>query len=223
MPKIKDLPKHLRPREKLMEKGVENLKDKELLAILMRTGRAGKSALDLASEILKKFPSKKLLSLSFDDLVKNKGISSGKACTLLAAFELSRRATDNFDNSLPIIDSPQKAVDQLTDIRNKSKEYFVALYLNARNQMVHKETISVGTLTASLVHPREVFKPAIKYSAVSIIIAHNHPSGESTPSEDDLDITKRIVEAGRILGIEVMNHVIISKFNSFSFKENKLI
>ena len=183
MRKIKDLPKHLRPREKLIEKGPENLSDKELLAILLRTGRQGKSVLDISGQILKKYPKEKLLSITTQELISIKGVGSDKAATILAAFELSKRANKNFANSLPIIDSPQKAVDQLTSIRSKKKEYFVVLYLNARNQLIHQETISIGTLTASLVHPREVFTLALIHHAVTIILAHNHPSNDATSFE----------------------------------------
>ncbi len=223
MPKIKDLPKHERPREKLIEKGVENLRDGELMAILLRTGIEGKNVIKISEEILSKFPKKKLLSLDFQELSKIKGIGAGKACLLLAAFELTKRALDVEDNNLPTINSAKDAVAQLQELRTAKKEHFVVLYLNARNQLIHKETISIGTLNASLVHPREVFKPAIDCLASSMILAHNHPSGDSEPSEDDLDLTKRMVEAGKILGIEVIDHVIISNSNSFSFKDKNLI
>ncbi|MBU4579942.1 DNA repair protein RadC [Patescibacteria group bacterium] len=223
MSKIKDLPKHERPREKLIEKGVENLRDGELMAILLRTGIKGKNVLKVSEEILSKFPKKKLLSLDFQELSKIKGIGNGKACLLLAAFELTKRALDVEDNNLPMINSAKDAVAQLQELRTAKKEHFAVLYLNARNQLVCKETISIGTLNASLVHPREVFKPAIDCLASSVILAHNHPSGDSEPSEDDLDLTKRMVEAGKILGIEVTDHVIISNLNSFSFKDKNLI
>ena len=172
---------------------------------------------------MSKFPKKKLLSLDFEKLSEIKGIGPGKACLLLAAFELTKRALEVEDNNLPTINSAKDAVAQLQELRTAKKEHFAVLYLNARNQLVCKETISIGTLNASLVHPREVFEPAARIFAAQIILAHNHPSGDSTPSEDDLDLTKRMVEAGKILGIEVVDHVIISNLNSFSFKEKKLI
>ena len=147
MPKIKDLPLHKRPREKLSEKGAENLTDAELLAILIRTGRAGRSALDIAKDTLKKYPLSKLLAVSKEDLVSIKGLEETKAITIKAALELGQRAVGSFQDALPILDSPKAIVAQLTDLHGKQKEYFIALYLNARNQMIHKETISVGTLT----------------------------------------------------------------------------
>ena len=221
--KIKDMPKSDRPREKLIAKGVENLKDSELLAILLRTGKAGKNVIEIASQILSKYSKKRLLQMTYDDLSKISGIDSAKATTLLAAFELSKRALEVNDTNLPVINTAKDAAAQLTDMRDLKKEHFVVLYLNAKNQLVHKETISMGTLNANLVHPREVFEPALKYSAAQIIAAHNHPSGDPKPSEDDLELTKRLVEAGKMMGIEIMDHVIVSKNSHFSFKEEKLL
>lgn len=221
--KIKDLPKSDRPREKLIAKGAENLKDSELLAILLRTGTTGKNVIEIASQILSKYSKKRLLQMTYQDLAQITGIDSGKATTLLAAFELSKRALEVNDTNLPMISDAKDAAAQLSDMRDLKKEHFVVLYLNAKNQLVHKETISMGTLNANLVHPREVFEPALKYSAAQIIAAHNHPSGDSKPSEDDLELTKRLTEAGKMMGIEVMDHVIVSKNSHFSFKEEKLL
>ena len=221
--KIKDLPKIERPREKLVAKGAENLKDSELLAILLRTGRAGKNVIEIASQILAKHSKKRLLQMNYQDLLKISGIDSAKAVTLLAAFELSKRVLEVNDTSSPTISNAKDAVAQLTDLRDLKKEHFVVLYLNARNQLVHKETVSIGTLNANLVHPREVFEPAIKHSAANIIVAHNHPSGDSKPSEDDLKITKRLIEAGKIMGIEIADHIIVAKNSHLSFKEEYLI
>ena len=208
---IKDLPKHEQPREKLIEKGVENLRDSELMAVLLRTGIEGKNVLKVSEEILNKFPKKKLLALDFEKLSKIKGIGEGKACLLLAAFELTKRALDVEDNNLPTINNAKDAVAQLQELRTAKKEHFVVLYLNARNQLVHKETISIGTLNTNLVHPREVFKPTIEHLAASIIVAHNHPSEDVEASEDDLKITKRLIEAGKIMGINLVEHIIITK------------
>ena len=221
--KIKDMPKIERPREKLIAKGAENLKDSELLAILLRTGTTGKNVIEIASHILSKYSKKRLLQMTYVDLSKISGIDSAKATTLLAAFELSKRALEVNDTNLPVISDAKDAVAQLSDMRDLKKEHFVVLYLNAKNQLVYKETISMGTLNANLVHPREVFEPALKYSAAQIIVAHNHPSGDPKPSEDDLEVTKRLTEAGKMMGIEVMDHVIVSKNSYFSFKEEKIL
>ena len=221
--KIKDLPKSDRPREKLVAKGAENLKDSELLAILLRTGKAGKNVIEVASQILTKHSKKRLLQMTYQDLVKIGGIDSAKATTLLAAFELAKRALEVNDTNLPTIATPKDAVAQLIELRQNKKEHFVVLYLNARRQLIHKETISVGTLNANLVHPREVFEPALKNSAAQVVVAHNHPSGDPDPSEDDRMITKKLADAGNMMGIEVMDHVIMGKSSYFSFKEQKLL
>lgn len=221
--KIKDLPKSDRPREKLVAKGAEHLKDSELLAILLRTGKAGKNVIEIASQILSKHSKKRLLQMTYQDLVKIGGIDSAKATTLLAAFELAKRALEVNDTNLPTINNAKDAVAQLADLRDLKKEHFVVLYLDAKNQLVHKETISMGTLNANLVHPREVFEPTLKHSAAQIVAAHNHPSGDPKPSEDDLEITKRLTEAGKMMGVEIMDHVIVAKNGHFSFKEEKLL
>ena len=221
--KIKDLPKVERPREKLVAKGAENLKDSELLAILLRTGKTGKNVIEIASQILTKHSKKRLLQMTYQDLIKIGGIDSAKAATLLAAFELSKRALEVNDTNLPTINDAKDAVAQLTDLRDLKKEHFVALYINARNKLIHRDLVSVGTLNANLVHPREVFEPAIARSSVQVVVAHNHPSGDPEPSEDDLVITKKLVDGGKLLGIEVIDHIIITKTGYLSFKDKKLI
>lgn len=208
---IKDLPQHERPREKLIAQGVENLTDKELLAVLLRTGRKGKTVLEIAQDILKKFPKKKILDITFDDLKKVEGIDIGKACTLLAALEFSKRVLETDQNKRPVIETTKDALVQLHDIRNHKKEHFVALYLNARDELVHKETISIGIVNASLVHPREVFAPAFERNATSLIVAHNHPSGDPEPTPEDFDVTKRLQEAGELLGVDLKKHIIVTK------------
>ena len=219
--KIKDLPKHLRPRERLLEKGVDNLKDSELMAILLRTGKEGKNAIELASQILKKYPMSKLLSLRYEELIKIPGIDNGKACTLLAGFELTRRGLNMSDNIIPSINSPQDIAFLLSDLATLKKEHFICLYLNARSQVIARETISIGIINSSLVHPREVFEPAIKNLSVQIVLAHNHPSNSLLPSISDIQITKKLIDAGKILGIEVIDHIIIVKNNFHSMRENK--
>jgi len=221
--RIKDLPKVERPRERLISKGPENLKDEELLAILLRTGREGKNVLDLAKQILSKYSKKRILKLNYEDLIKIKGINSAKACTILAAIELVKRALEIGEETLPVIRSTKDVIAQAVYMREKSREHLMVLFLNARNEMIYKKPMFVGALNANLVNPREIFQEALKQNAASIILAHNHPSGDAEPSEDDLTITKRIIEAGKIMGIDVLDHVIITKNKPFSFKENKLI
>jgi len=221
--KIREMPKVERPREKLIEKGPENLKDEELLAILLRTGTREKSALDLAKQILKKFPKKKFQKLKYEDLIKIKGIDEAKATTILAAIELTKRILKIGEETLPKIESVKDVVAQFSYLREKQREHLTALYLNARNEVVFKKHLFVGTLDSNICHPREIFKYAIENNAASVILVHNHPSGDPTPSKADLEITKRIKEVGKIMGIDVLDHVIISKNKIFSFKEKKLI
>jgi len=221
--KIKDLPKVDRPREKLISKGPQNLKDQELLAILLRTGREGKNVLEVARQVLNRHSKKRLLKLAYEDLIKIKGIDSAKACTILAASELIKRAMEVGEETLPIIRSTKDVVAQAVYMRDKAREHLMAIFLNARNEMVYKKPMFIGTLNANLVHPREIFSEALKQNAASVILVHNHPSGDAEPSQDDLEITKRIIEAGKIMGIDVLDHVIITKNKPFSFKENKLI
>ena len=221
--RIKDLPKVERPREKLISKGAENLKDEELLAILLRTGREGKNVLDLAKQILNKYSKKRLLKMRYEDLIRVKGINEAKACTILASMELVKRALKVRDESLPQIKSIEDVLAQAVYMREKTREHLMVLFLNARNELLYKKPMFIGTLNANLVHPREIFQEALKQNAGSVILVHNHPSGDSEPSQDDLEITKRIIEAGKIMGIDVLDHIIITKTKPFSFKENKLL
>jgi len=221
--KIKDLAKIERPREKLIAKGSKNLKDEELLAILLGTGIEGKNVIEVAKQILTKYSKRKLLKMSYSDLAKIKGVGPAKACTILAAIELTKRALNIQEETLPIIQSVKDVLAQAVYLRDKTREHFMVIYLNARNEMVFKKPMFIGTLNANLVHPREIFNEALKQNAASVILVHNHPSGDSEPSEDDLLVTKRIIEAGKVMGIDVLDHIIITKTHVFSFKEKKLI
>lgn len=218
---IHDLPRVDRPREKLIKYGPEKLSNSELLAILLRTGHKGLNVVELARGILNKFGQKKLAKTSFGELKKNFGLGPAKACEIVACFELGRRLLK--DKKAEIYLSPKDIWQELKDIRSHKKEHFVIFYLDSRNQEIKREIISVGSLNANLVHPREVFEPAVRNLAAQIILAHNHPSGDPEPSEDDLEITKRLIETGKILGIEVVDHIIITKTGFMSFKDKKLI
>jgi len=221
---IRDLPKEDRPREKLIQKGPENLKDEELLAILLGTGIEGKNVIEVAKQILRKYSKKRLLKMKYEDLSKIKGIGPAKACIILASQELFKRVLKVQDETLPIIRSTKDVIAQAVYLRDKTREHLMTIYLNARNEMVwKKQSTFIGTLNASIVHPREIFKEALEHNAASVILVHNHPSGDPEPSQDDLEITKRIIEAGKIMGIDVLDHVIITKTKVFSFKEKKLI
>ena len=218
---IKNIPKIDRPREKLIQYGPEKLSNSELLALLLRSGNKDVNAIELAGKILKKFGAKELPNLNFKDLTKISGLGPAKACEIIACFELGKRLLK--DKKAQIFLTPKEIWEELKDLRNHKKEHFVIFYLDSRNQEIKRETISIGSLNANLVHPREVFEPAVRNLTAQIILAHNHPSGDPTPSEDDLEITKRLVESGKILGIEVIDHIIVAKNDFFSFKERKLI
>jgi len=221
--KIKDLPEFERPREKLIKKGAKALKKEELLAILLRTGLKGKNALEVADDILVKYGDKKLLNASYEELRNIHGVGLTKAAQILAAIELGSRLFKEKSEKEIYINSSEDAIKELAHIKENKKENFVVLYLDARNKLIYKETVSIGSLNANLVHPREVFEPAVRYLAAQIVLAHNHPSGDPEPSEDDLEITKRLIESGKILGIEVIDHIIITKTGFISFKEKNLI
>lgn len=223
MPKIKDIPKFERPREKLIKKGAQALHKKELLAIILRTGIKGKNVLQIAQDILSKYGDKKLTDVSYKELRNMHGVGPSKAAQIMAAIELGKRLHREKAEKEVFINSPEDILKEIEHIKENKKENFVVLYLDARNKLIYKETVSIGTLNANLVHPREVFEPAVRNLAAQVILAHNHPSGDPEPSEDDLEITKRLIEAGKILGIEVIDHIIITKTGFISFKEKKLL
>jgi DNA repair protein RadC len=221
MSKIKDLYKNDRPREKLIKKGASALKKEELIAILLRTGTKGQNALQMAKSIVKNYDEKKLLNATYQELKNIHGVGPAKAVQILAAFEVGKRLYKEKEKSDVYINSPEDVVEEVKEIRESKKEHFVALYLNARKKLIHKEVISIGTLDASLVHPREVFEPAVRELASQVIIVHNHPSGDEKPSEEDIKITKRIKEAGSLLGIDLADHIIITKKDYFSFSDSR--
>ncbi len=210
------------PREKLSVRGPEGLKDEELLAILLGTGYEGRNVLRMARTILKKAPIDQLLSRPLRSLTEIKGIGKAKASVLVAGFELAKRALNRGIGVLPAISKPADVFPLVADLRDRRKEHFVVLLLNARNQVLKREDVSVGSLNASLVHPREVFAPAVESVAAAMVLVHNHPSGDVTPSREDLDLTDRMVKAGKIMGIEVLDHLIVGKQNFLSLKERGL-
>ena len=216
--KIKNIPKSDRPREKMKEKGPSGLKKRELLAILLRTGTKDKSVLKLADDLLDKYPKDRLLKATFKELENIQGIGEAKTAQILAAVELGSRLFREKEDEETYINSTEDIVKECSNLKDLKKESFVLLCLDGRNRLLRKETVSIGTLNASLVHPREVFKPAIEMSAASVIIVHNHPSGDPEPSREDIKVSNQIVEAGEILGIPVVDHVIIGD-RAYSFKD----
>ena len=221
--KIKDIPKSDRPREKLIKHGPQFLSNSELLAILLGSGYKGKNVLQLARDILKKYQSKNLPKLTYQELIAQKGIGKAAACRILSAFELAARLLLDQDDEAIIIKTPNDVYQLLKEIGKYKKEHFIGLYLNARNQLIYQETVSIGGLNANIVYPREVFEPAIKHHAASVIVVHNHPSGGLKPSKEDIKITERLVASGKLLGIEVIDHLIIAARKFFSLKEKGLM
>ena len=207
--RIKEIAIEQRPRERLKMHNADSLNDAELLAILMQSGFRGENALDLSNRIISLFGIEKLNSLSLSELMKIKGIGLAKAAKLVAAFELNKRV-----NSGKIC---EKVINNASDIANyyverlkdKKKEYFIAVFLDSKNKIIKDEVISIGTLNSSLVHPREVFKEAIKNSANSIILVHNHPSGNAELSDEDYRVNEILIETGNLVGIKVLDHLIV--------------
>ena len=207
---VLDLPVAQRPRERLIRLGPEALSEQELLCCLLGRGIAGESVLITAQRLLRAFGSlPELAQASVEQLATVHGIGPAKAVQLKAAMELARRAAAPSQPSDPIETAEAAAVLVQPYLRQKKKEHFVALLLDTRHRLIRLSPIAVGTLSASLVHPRELFKEAIAASAAAVILAHNHPSGDPDPSEQDLVLTKRLVQAGKLLGIAVLDHLII--------------
>ena len=212
-PRIKDMPDHERPRERLVEFGPDALRDGELIAILLRTGMKGLSALDLGDQLIRKFGTlENLARASLDDLRQIKGLGRDKAIALQAAFTLARRMAKQLQREAPLLDTPDRIADLLReDNRLAGVETFQVVLLNTRRRLLRVEKISDGTLDTLLVHPREVFRVAITAGAAGIILVHNHPSGDPTPSEADIKVTRDLIRAGQLLKIEVLDHVILGR------------
>nr|WP_096198860.1 DNA repair protein RadC [Bacillus sp. FJAT-45350] len=218
---IRDVPQSERPRERMVNEGPKFLTNQELLAILLRSGTKQESVLTLAQRLLQQFDGLYLLKdATLEELQQIKGIGLAKAIEIRAALELGRRISTLQIEDRYTIRSPEDVSRYvMEDMRFLTQEHFVCLYLNTKNHVLHKETIFVGSLNASIVHPREVFKEAFRRSAASIICLHNHPSGDPSPSSEDIEVTKRLRESGKILGIELLDHVIIGDRKFISLKE----
>ncbi|NQT05683.1 MAG: DNA repair protein RadC [Dehalococcoidia bacterium] len=218
---IHDLPASERPRERLQKFGAEALSAQEILAVILGRGISGESVMVTAQRLLSKFGSLKgIAGASLEELSGVKGIGLAKAAQIRAVFELVSRIEDYHDSEKrEVVKTPEDVVAQVRSrLKSKKKEYFLALLLDTRNQLIRVAEISVGSLDSSIVHPREVFKEAISASAASVIFAHNHPSGDPEASEDDISLTKRLADAGEIMGIDVLDHVIIGDRKYLSLK-----
>lgn len=210
---IRDLPLSDRPRERLTQQGVHSLSQAELLSVVLRTGFKGTSAVELGHHLIHEFGSLEELSrASMDRLRQIKGIGHEKAATLKAAFELARRLTHETRRALPVMDTPSAIANTLRDeMSSLEVERFVVVLLNTRRRLIRVEEISRGLLDSVLVHAREVFRPAISANAHAVVLAHNHPGGDPTPSEADVRTTRDLIRAGQLLKIEVLDHVILGK------------
>jgi len=222
---IRELPRDERPRERLAMHGPQSLKTSELVAILLRTGQKGESAVALADRLIRHYGSiTELARASIDDLQRFPGIGPTKAIELRAAFELGRRLHAAHHGERPTIECPDDVMTLVGgDLRDQDKEHFRVLLLNTKNQVLRVDNVSIGSLNASVVHPREVFKPAVAASANAVIFVHNHPSGDPTPSREDRDLTDRLVAAGDMLGIPVLDHVVVGGNRFVSFKAEGLM
>lgn len=224
---MKEIPEDERPREKMLIHGAQALSNAELLAILLRTGTRQEPVVSLAQRILKQFEGAGLSALAAvkpQELSKVKGVGAAKAVAVMAAIELGTRLHSQAAAERSVIRSPQDAAElMMARLRYEPREHFMALLLSTKNHIIATPVISVGSLNASIVHPRELFREAIRYSAASVILIHNHPSGDPAPSQEDIALTKKLAEAGQLLDIAVLDHVIIGDNRYVSLKEKGII
>jgi DNA repair protein RadC len=214
--KIKDIPIENRPRERLAKNGPSVLSDAELLAVILQKGTSKDNVIDMSNKLLSKYPLDELSDMTLSELQEIGGIGPAKAMQIIALFELSKRVKSGKICEKVVNNASDIAKYYVEKMKGLKKEHFIAVFLDSKNKIIKDELISIGTLNSSLVHPREVFKEAIKNSANSIILVHNHPSGDCEPSEEDERITQKMIEAGDIIHIKVLDHVIIGKEKHYS-------
>jgi len=218
--KIKDFPESERPRERLLKQGVSSLSDSELLAVILRTGTYRENVIELARELLRKFNLKTLSRANISKLQKMFGIGEAKACQIAACFELGRRLFSFKEEKKQRIDKPKDVFRLLSSKLNGLKqEQLIGIYLNSRRKIIKEEVIFSGSLNENIINSREIFSIAINEGAAALILVHNHPSGDPKPSSEDIKITKEIKEAGKLLDIQLLDHIIIGEKNYFSMKE----
>lgn len=221
---LKSWPVNERPRERLLQQGAGSLSDAQLLAIIIRNGEGGRTALDLGRELLEKFGDLAGISRAGVGEIRSvRGIGPAKAAEIKAAFELGRRQQKPALAGASFCASSDVAGYFLPRLKDARREEFRCLLLDTKNRVIRDETVSIGSLTASLVHPRDTFTSAVRESAAAVIFVHNHPSGDVRPSQEDILLTKRLVQAGELLGIRVLDHVIVGNDGHFSFRDNGLI
>lgn len=222
---IKELPAEERPRERLLKCGPEKLSNAELLAIILRVGTAEYSAIGLAQHMLGKLNGLRgIATAGIGELSKIKGLGAAKGAQIQAMVELGKRLAASVGETRPVIREPQDAVDLLMpELRDAHQERFKGMFLNTKGEVLKISTITVGTLDASLISPRELFREALGWNSAAVIVAHNHPSGDPTPSREDITVTKRLVQAGEYIGIELLDHMVIGDSRWVSLKERGLM
>ncbi|TNF09433.1 MAG: JAB domain-containing protein [Bacillota bacterium] len=220
---VKDMPKEERPRERLLSQGVKALSNEELLAIILRTGRKDLSVIELSKNVLYHLETlSDLKNMKAEELMLVSGIKEAKACTLIAAIELGRRLSQK-------VVIPKKKIESVYDVyylfapevAHLTQEHFMCIYLNTKSEIIKSETLFIGTVNQTLIHPREIFRQAVKISASAIIFVHNHPSGDATPSKADIKATEQLRDASLLMGIDLVDHIIIGHFECYSLKEQK--
>ncbi len=221
--RVEDIPKENRPRERFEKLGAVALSSAELLAIILQKGSLGENVVDMCNRLISTYGIDNLSDLSLKELQKIKGIGPAKAMQIKALFEFSKRPDLSRSNGKSIKSGKDVFEYATQRLAGNDKEYFMILHLNSKNRVIKDELVSIGTLNAYLIHPREVFKSAIKESANSIILVHNHPSGDPAPSEEDEEVTGRLFDAGDLLDIKVLDHVIIGSNDHYRFRENRRI
>ena len=222
--RIHDLPEEERPRERLVRNGPESLSNAELLAIILRTGSRAENVVSMSSRILSEYSIKQLSLANIKRLMQIHGIGEAKASQISAVFELARRLETFVEEPKRKVRSPKDVYTLMyPKMREQKKERFITLYLDTKNQILKEETVSIGSLNASIVHPREVFKSALLESSASVIMIHNHPSGDPSPSREDILVTEKLVEGGKLLGIDVLDHIIIGDGKYVSLKDEGFV
>ena len=215
--RIKDISKWERPRERMKYNGVESLSNSELLAIILQKGTRKENVVDMANRLISRYSFEKLSECSLNELKEIKGIGDAKGMQILALFELSKRIKSGVIAEKVVNSSEDIAKYYMERMKGLKREHLIAVFLDSKNKIISDKVISIGTLNSSLVHPREVFKEAIKSSANAIILVHNHPSGDCGPSSEDIEITDRVREAGEMVGIKLLDHVIVGKYKHYSY------
>lgn len=219
--KVRDLPQELKPREKMLAQGPASLSMVELMAVILNIGTKKEGILEMAGRIMREYGERSIISETDPErLSAELGIPITKSCQIIACGEIGRRVYQKSESGFKTIRTAKDVFEYVQDMRNLPKEYLRGIYLNTHHRIIHDEVISIGTINSSIIHPREVFRPAIEYNAAAVILVHNHPSNVSTPSAEDIEITKQLIEAGKMIGINILDHVIIthSEFISIEAK-----